>query len=183
MVPHIRRVMNNPHARVGVTGASFGAFHAANQFFRRPDLFDTLVAMSGFYDLEPDYTDEPMRRPRAGAVGEPFGTLGDCFLPRLRYELLAYSSATRTDGAQLRTKGDRSMSTKAPLLPSQRVVQICLFLVATISMIGGPLQMVLGEPETTQRLDARFWQRCFPRGPPETAAGSVAVAQDPSNVF
>ena len=48
---------SNPRARVGVTGASFGAFHAANQFFRRPDLFDTLIAMSGFYDLEPDYTD------------------------------------------------------------------------------------------------------------------------------
>jgi esterase/lipase superfamily enzyme len=56
VVPHIRRVMNVPSARVGVTGASFGAFHAANQFFRRPDLFDTLIAMSGFYDLEPDYT-------------------------------------------------------------------------------------------------------------------------------
>jgi esterase/lipase superfamily enzyme len=56
VVPHIRRVMNNPHARIAVTGASFGAFHAANQFFRRPDLFDTLIAMSGFYDLEPDYT-------------------------------------------------------------------------------------------------------------------------------
>ena len=56
VVPHIRRVMNNPRARIGVTGASFGAFHAANLFFRRPDLFDTLIAMSGFYDLEPDYT-------------------------------------------------------------------------------------------------------------------------------
>ncbi len=56
VVPHIRRVMDNPRARVGVTGASFGAFHAANQFFRRPDLFDTLIAMSGFYDLEGDYT-------------------------------------------------------------------------------------------------------------------------------
>lgn len=56
VVPHIRRVMDNPSARVAVSGASFGAFHAANQFFRRPDLFDTLIAMSGFYDLEPDYT-------------------------------------------------------------------------------------------------------------------------------
>jgi esterase/lipase superfamily enzyme len=56
VVPHIRRVMNNPRARIGVSGASFGAFHAANQLFRRPDLFDTLIAMSGFYDLEPDYT-------------------------------------------------------------------------------------------------------------------------------
>jgi esterase/lipase superfamily enzyme len=56
VVPHIRRVVQNPSARIGVTGASFGAFHAANQFFRRPDLFDALIAMSGFYDLEPDYT-------------------------------------------------------------------------------------------------------------------------------
>jgi esterase/lipase superfamily enzyme len=56
VVPHIRRVLDNPHARIGVSGASFGAFHAANQFFRRPDLFDTLIGMSGFYDLVPDYT-------------------------------------------------------------------------------------------------------------------------------
>jgi esterase/lipase superfamily enzyme len=40
---------------IGVTGASFGAFHAANALLRRPDLFDTLIAMSGFYDLAPDY--------------------------------------------------------------------------------------------------------------------------------
>jgi esterase/lipase superfamily enzyme len=56
VVPYIRNAMQNPHARIGVTGASFGAFHAANQFFRRPDLFDTLIAMSGFYDLNPGYT-------------------------------------------------------------------------------------------------------------------------------
>ena len=41
--------------RIATTGASFGAFHAANTLFRRPDLFDALIAMSGFYDLEPDY--------------------------------------------------------------------------------------------------------------------------------
>lgn len=56
VVPHVRRVMDNPHARLAISGASFGAFHAANQFLRRPDLFDTLIAMSGFYDLESDYT-------------------------------------------------------------------------------------------------------------------------------
>jgi esterase/lipase superfamily enzyme len=56
VVPHIRRVVGDPDARIATSGASFGAFHAANQFFRRPDLFDTLVAMSGFYDLEPGYT-------------------------------------------------------------------------------------------------------------------------------
>ena len=55
VVPHIRRSMQTPSARIGVTGASFGAFHAANAFFRRPDLFDVLIAMSGFYDLGGDY--------------------------------------------------------------------------------------------------------------------------------
>jgi len=56
VVPYIRDAVRNSSARIGLTGASFGAFHAANHFFRRPDLFDTLIAMSGFYDLEPDYT-------------------------------------------------------------------------------------------------------------------------------
>ena len=56
VVPHIRRSVNDPGARICVTGASFGAFHAANQFFRRPDLFDGLIAMSGFFDLVPGYS-------------------------------------------------------------------------------------------------------------------------------
>ena len=34
------------------TGCSMGAFHAANFFFRRPDLFDTVVALSGVYGTE-----------------------------------------------------------------------------------------------------------------------------------
>jgi esterase/lipase superfamily enzyme len=54
VAPHIRSFCGG-HARIGTTGASFGAFHAANTLFRRPDLFDTLIAMSGFYDLAPDY--------------------------------------------------------------------------------------------------------------------------------
>ena len=36
---------------------------------------------------------------------------------------------------------------------SQRVVQVCLFLVAAIAISGGALQMYLGEPDTTPRLD------------------------------
>jgi len=55
VVPFIRSVHGDPGVRIGVSGASFGAFHAANVFFRRPDLFGTLIAMSGFYDLGPDY--------------------------------------------------------------------------------------------------------------------------------
>ena len=36
---------------------------------------------------------------------------------------------------------------------SQRVVQLCLFLVAAIGLFGGILQMYLGQPDTTPRLD------------------------------
>jgi hypothetical protein len=45
------------------------------------------------------------------------------------------------------------MKTNTPLLTSQRVVQACLFLVAAIALFGGALQMYLGQPETTPRLD------------------------------
>ena len=55
VVPFIRWACGNPHARIATTGASFGAFHAMNTLCRRPDLFDTVIAMSGFYDLEHDY--------------------------------------------------------------------------------------------------------------------------------
>lgn len=55
VVPYIRAVCGNGGVRVATTGASFGAYHAANTLFRRPDLFDATIAMSGFYDLEPDY--------------------------------------------------------------------------------------------------------------------------------
>ena len=45
------------------------------------------------------------------------------------------------------------MNSDSPLRASQRVVQICLFLVAAIAMLGGTLQMYLGQPGTTPRLD------------------------------
>ncbi|MCB0520997.1 MAG: esterase family protein [Lewinellaceae bacterium] len=34
------------------TGASLGALHSANLFFKRPDLIDGVIAMSGVYDLQ-----------------------------------------------------------------------------------------------------------------------------------
>jgi len=55
VVPFIRHTCQSPDLRVATAGASFGAFHAANTLFRRPDLFDGVIAMSGFYDLGPDY--------------------------------------------------------------------------------------------------------------------------------
>ena len=45
------------------------------------------------------------------------------------------------------------MTTTAPLHGSQRIVQICLFLFAAIGLFGGALQMYLGQPLTTPRLD------------------------------
>lgn len=39
------------------------------------------------------------------------------------------------------------------MLPAQRIVQICLILFALIATSGGILQMFLGEPDTSQRLD------------------------------
>ena len=33
-------------------GASLGAFHSPNTFFRRPDLFAGVIAMSGSYDIK-----------------------------------------------------------------------------------------------------------------------------------
>lgn len=40
-----------------------------------------------------------------------------------------------------------------PLLVSQRIVQLCLFVVAAIALFGGSLQLFLGQPDTTPRLD------------------------------
>jgi hypothetical protein len=45
------------------------------------------------------------------------------------------------------------MNASDPMLASQRVVQVCLFLIAAIALSGGALQMYLGEPETSPRLD------------------------------
>jgi hypothetical protein len=36
---------------------------------------------------------------------------------------------------------------------TQRIVQVCLFLVAAIALFGGTVQMLTGQPETTPRLD------------------------------
>lgn len=44
-----------------VTGVSMGAYHAGNFFFRHPDIFDTLIAISGLFQLRifiGDYSDD-----------------------------------------------------------------------------------------------------------------------------
>ncbi|MBE2279171.1 MAG: esterase family protein [Ignavibacteriaceae bacterium] len=47
-------IFNHCKSRVPIvtTGASLGALHSANIFFRRPDLFAGTVPMSGVYDLK-----------------------------------------------------------------------------------------------------------------------------------
>ncbi|MDM0104365.1 DUF4345 domain-containing protein [Variovorax sp. J22R24] len=45
------------------------------------------------------------------------------------------------------------MTPDAPLLASQLVVRVCLFLAAAIALFGGTVQMVLGQPDTSPRLD------------------------------
>ncbi len=45
------------------------------------------------------------------------------------------------------------MTASDPLLASQLVVRVCLFLVAAIAIFGGTVQMFLGQPDTSPRLD------------------------------
>jgi esterase/lipase superfamily enzyme len=51
VVPFIQNHCRTPGIGVAASGASFGAFHAANIVFKHPDQFKTLIGMSGFYDL------------------------------------------------------------------------------------------------------------------------------------
>jgi hypothetical protein len=45
------------------------------------------------------------------------------------------------------------MPPEAPLSVCQVVVQVCLFLVAAIAVLGGSLQLYLGQPDTSPRYD------------------------------
>ncbi len=54
VVPYIWHQCGGNHGIITV-GASLGAFHAANQLFRRPDLFSGTIAMSGGYDIRKYY--------------------------------------------------------------------------------------------------------------------------------
>lgn len=54
VVPFIYKDCNG-EVDIITSGASLGALHSANTFFRRPDIFNGTIAMSGSYDLQ-DYT-------------------------------------------------------------------------------------------------------------------------------
>jgi esterase/lipase superfamily enzyme len=51
VLPLIRRDMGQDDARPMTTGASLGAFLAANTYFKHPELFRGVIAMSGSYDI------------------------------------------------------------------------------------------------------------------------------------
>ena len=54
LVPRIHEICGTEE-KIAVAGIAMGAYHAANLFFRRPDLFNGLIALSGTYDTQPLY--------------------------------------------------------------------------------------------------------------------------------
>lgn len=99
-------------------GASLGAFHAANQLFRRPDIFDGMFAMSGVYDIR-KYYDSHGYHDENIYLNNPAEYLpnlsDDYFLPMLRQKKHIYiltgqgpyesPDASRALSATLRHKG------------------------------------------------------------------------------
>lgn len=89
IVPFVRDLTG--WQRAWATGASMGAYHAANLLFRHPDQFDGLIAMSGLYsvrgfvgedDSEPVYFNSPLSY--LPNLEDPW------FLERLRSARLAF---------------------------------------------------------------------------------------------
>jgi esterase/lipase superfamily enzyme len=61
LLPRARGVGHTKHGPAIAIGCSMGGYHAANFFFRRPDLFDTVIALSGLYNADyffHDYMDD-----------------------------------------------------------------------------------------------------------------------------
>ena len=61
VAPFVRNHCQNSSQKLLVTGCSMGAYHAVNFFFRHPDIFDTVIALSGLFQLSMfvgDYTDD-----------------------------------------------------------------------------------------------------------------------------
>lgn len=84
VLPFIRN-MTSHDTPIITSGASFGALHAANLFFKRPDLISGIIAMSGVYNLgayTKGYHDEDVY------FNSPFQYLqnlnDDYFLPRIQ---------------------------------------------------------------------------------------------------
>lgn len=54
LVPRVREISGTGQNLLA-TGFSMGAYHAGNFFFRRPDVFDSVIALSGVYDTHDMY--------------------------------------------------------------------------------------------------------------------------------
>lgn len=51
VVPFIQSRTDTTHQGIVTTGASFGAYHAMNEFLKHPDVFGGVIAMSGCFDI------------------------------------------------------------------------------------------------------------------------------------
>lgn len=61
VIPFVRQLYSSDDLQLLATGVSMGAYHAANFFFRHPDLFDGVISLSGLYHLRSfvgDYMDD-----------------------------------------------------------------------------------------------------------------------------
>jgi esterase/lipase superfamily enzyme len=61
VAPFIRQMCGDNTKGILTTGCSMGGYHAANFFFRHPDVFDALICLSGLFQLGMfvgDYMDE-----------------------------------------------------------------------------------------------------------------------------
>ena len=61
VAPFIRRDCGDIPDKFIANGVSMGGYHSANMFFRHPEIFDTLIAISGLYRLNHfigDYVDD-----------------------------------------------------------------------------------------------------------------------------
>ena len=56
LVPYIHHLLGNGNG-IMTFGCSMGAMHAANLYYRRPDLFDRMFAISGLYDSKDFFGD------------------------------------------------------------------------------------------------------------------------------
>ena len=110
MVPQIRHLAGERNwcqMPIMPFGCSMGAMHAANLFFRRPDLFDSVLALSGVYDSFDsfgDYMDDLVYR------NSPYHYLsGMSEVTRIS----ACTTSAKSSSASARARG-KTCSRKAP---------------------------------------------------------------------
>lgn len=61
VTPFVNQHCGDDGQKMVATGCSMGAYHAANFFFRHPDIFDSVISLSGLYQLSSfigDYMDD-----------------------------------------------------------------------------------------------------------------------------